>query len=113
MRAALALLVVSLPLAASAQTVAPIPISDVDAACGRLSPREAVAPCIRQEQAAYEFVRTIWPALTDRGRERCIADAKALFGTASYYNGLASYVQGRLAIEQQQRDAVAAPRFRP
>lgn len=110
MRYALALLALALPGSALAQG---IPSHDVDAACGRLSPREAIASCVRQEQAAYEFVGSIWPLLTDRGRERCIADARALQGTASYYVGLASYAQGRLAIEQQQRDAVSTPRFRP
>lgn len=110
MRHALALLVFLTPMPALAQA---IPAHDVDAACGRLSPREAVASCVRQEQYAYNVLGSLWPLLTPQGRGKVLADGRALQGTASYYVGLVSYAQGRLAIEQQQRDAVVTPRFRP
>lgn len=110
MRHALALLAFLLPGPALAQA---IPTHDVDAACGRLSPRAAVTSCVRQEQDAYETAKMLWPLLSDRGREKVLADARAYQSSASYYVAVANFVQGRLAIEQQQRDAVSTPRFRP
>ena len=109
MRHALALLAFLLPIPANAQA---LPAHDVDGSCGRLSPREAVASCVRQEQDAYETAKMLWPLLSDQGREKVLADARGYQSSASYYVAIANFVQGRLAIEQQQRDAVSTPRFR-
>ena len=96
---------------ASAQGTVAIPASDVDAACSRLSPPQAVAVCIRQEQAYYDDAAFSWEGLPDWRRRKLVDMVAGSVGKPYYYQTLASHARAQAELERQAHERVDPPRF--
>ena len=64
-------------------SAAPIPEHDVERACSTLVDRTLVAACIRSEQSNYDYVKSIWPALSSQRQTLCSKFSEDL--GANYY----------------------------
>lgn len=88
-----------------------IPDHDVDGTCGALSYSQSRAYCVRSEQVNYNLLKALWPRASLRAKRISIRNAMALMTTASYYDGLLTYLQAEMRNDQDAMDKAAPPRF--
>lgn len=110
------LVIAAAVLASASHAESDFPIADVEGKCQRMMRQQPfIGECIRREQPAYDYSRTLWNDLSEESKAQARAwenrqpGPPTIQANPAYYQNLAQAIEIELA---KQRQKSPQPRFR-